>query len=205
MHSSFVLPPRLSFVVCAALLLAVGCVSTDTGVGERINPVYREMMREWQMRIQREGWSDNAVDAILAKFRSLATYRVEIRDRWDTPREFMQKGFSGDCEDIVVFMMGTLKRLHYPHGLRILIAGSLFEDHALLVVQMPDGEWRAYDVASPPVRRLAMRHLNPLVEFDEKQVKWYPGPAVQTNVAKRTASRQADDSVEMFPAIDIVP
>jgi hypothetical protein len=191
-------------VLCAALLLAVGCVSTDTGVGERINPVYREMIREWQMRISREGWSDNKVDSILVQFRGLATYRVEIRDRWDTPREFRQKGFSGDCEDIVVFMMGALKGLDYPHGLRVLIAGSLFEDHALLAVQMSDGEWRLYDVASPAVRRLGRKHLNPLVEFDEKHVKWYPAPVIETAAPKGTAS-QAGDSVEMFPTVAVVP
>ncbi len=163
------------------------------------------MIREWQMRIQKEGWSDNKVGSILTQFRSLATYRVEIRDRWDTPREFMQKGFSGDCEDIVVFMMGTLKRLNYPYGLRILIAGSLFEDHALLAVEVPNGDWRVYDVAPPAVRQLAMKHVNPLVEFDERQVKWYPGPAVETNVSRMTAPQLTGDIVEMFPPVAAAP
>ncbi len=170
--------------------MGLGCASTNTGTGERINPVYREMIREWQMRIQREGWSNKQVNAILVQFRGLATYRVDIRDRWDTPGEFMQKGFSGDCEDIVVFMMGTLKKLGYPHGLRVLIARSLIEDHALLMVQMPDNEWRVYDVTPPTVRILAINRLEPIVEFDEKQVTWYPARAVGSYDSTKTVSSQ---------------
>ena len=71
------------------------------------------------MRIQREGWSEAQLDSILFQFRRFATYRMEIQDRWDTPKEFIQKGFPGDCEDIAVFMVGTLKRLGYPYPIRV--------------------------------------------------------------------------------------
>lgn len=189
----FILPRRFSFGMCVALLLmALGCASTNTGTGERINPVYRDMIRDWQMRIEREGWSNRQVNAILAQFRGLATYRGETRDRWDTPGEFMQKGFSGDCEDIVVYMMGTLKKLGYPYGVRVLIARSLVEDHALLTVQMPDTEWRVYDVAPPVVRIFPMNRLEAIVEFDEKQIKWHPVRTLGSYALTKTVSSHAE-------------
>lgn len=158
------------------LLLAVflGACATPGGNGpERVNLLYQEKIEEWQRRIRREGWSENQVNRILVQSRALVTYRMEIRDRWDTPRGFMARGFSGDCEDIVVFAMGTLRRLGYPHAIRVLVVHGIFEDHAFLKVEMPEGEWKVYDVASEKVRTGEIAMLKPVVEFDERRVIWY--------------------------------
>jgi len=154
-----------------------GCTITATADRERIYPIYRDKIKEWQMRIQREGWTEAHLDSILFQFRRLATYQMEIQDHWDTPREFIQKGFSGDCEDIAVFMMGTLKRIGYPYRMRILIVQEIFEDHALLKVERPEGEWKVYDVVPQRVLSLEMTQLKPLVEFDERTMFWYPSQA----------------------------
>jgi len=155
------------------ILFAWGCATTETAERERIHPLYREKIEEWQLRIQREGWSESQVHTLLKQFRGLATYRMEIQDHWDTPKEFIQKGFSGDCEDIAVFMMGTLKRLGYPQRVRILIVHDLFEDHALLRVEMPEGGWKVYDVVPRKVPSREASLLKPVVEFDEANMAWF--------------------------------
>jgi len=157
---------------CSVLFLALGsCATTENG-GHY--PVYREKIQDWQTRIQREGWSENQVRSILRDFRSMATYRLEIGDHWDTPREFMAKGFASDCKNIAAFEMGVLKRLGYPHAVRILIVHALFEDHALLRIELPEGGWKVYDVVPEDVPTPEARLLKPIVEFDEKRVEWYP-------------------------------
>lgn len=154
-------------------LFTCGCATEGTTQRERIQPVYRQKIEEWQMKIRSEGWSDSQVHSILKHFRGLATYRMEIQDHWDTPKEFIQKGFTGDCEDITAYMMGTLKRLGYPYPIRILIVRNLFEDHALLLLQMPEGRWEVYDVVRRDVPSLQIKLLKPIVAFDEKRTYWF--------------------------------
>ncbi len=168
--------PRLRFSWCPLLLFALllGCASAGSGDRAALHPVYREKIKDWQMRIQREGWSESQVHSILLQFRSIASYRMEIGDHWDTPREFMEKGFSSDCKNIATFEMGVLKRLGYPRQVRILIVHSLFDDHALLRIELPEGAWKVYDVVPQNVPTPEARLLKPVVEFDERNVEWYP-------------------------------
>jgi len=172
----FLTPLRLRIFWYPLLLsvLLLGCASAGSGDRAALHPVYREKIRDWQMRIQREGWSESQVHSILLQFRSLATYRVEISDHWDTPREFMEKGFASDCKNIATFEMGVLKGLGYPYQVRILIVHALFEDHAVLHVELPEGEWKVYDVVPQNVPTPEARLLKPVVEFDERSVEWYP-------------------------------
>jgi len=164
---------RIFQLTLLLFLFACGCATTANDGREGIHPVYREKIKEWQTRIQRDGWSENQVHSVLLQFRSLAAYRVEIRDHWDTPREFMQQGFSGDCKNIAVFEMGVLKQLGYPYGIRILIVHALFEDHAVLRVEMPEGGWKVYDVVPQGVPSPRPELLKPVAEFDEKRVSWF--------------------------------
>jgi hypothetical protein len=154
-------------------VLTYGCASTGPDKPAPPNPVYREMIKEWQLRIQREGWSEDLIHSILFQFRTIATYRTEAVDHWDTPKEFMRRGFSGDCEDIAIFMMGNLKYLGYPYKIRIVIVRAILGDHAMLRIEMADGRWILYDVVPPsvPVRRPLL--FRPIVEFDDKQVNWF--------------------------------
>jgi hypothetical protein len=121
---------------------------------------------------------------------------MEIVDHWDTPKEFMRKGFSGDCEDITVFMMGTLKRLGYPHRVRVLIVEGLFEDHALLRLEMPEGGWKVYDVVPPDVPTPEWYQLRPVVEFDETGVDWFPSQAEGSHGDRRVNAVVASDPGE---------
>jgi len=168
--------PRARFLRWALLffILSSGCAATGAGTRAWVRPVYQEKIREWQVRIQREGWSESRVRAILSEFRTLIGYRMEIIDHWDTPKEFAEKGFLGDCEDMAVFMMATLKRLGYPLRIRVLIVEGFFEDHALLRVEMAQGAWRVYDVVPLSVPSPDPNLLKPIVEFDEHEVEWYP-------------------------------
>jgi hypothetical protein len=162
-------------VALLLFLLTCGCASTgmQTRTAPGTNPVYHDMIKEWQMRIHEEGWSEDLVHSILLRFRTVVTYRSEKVDHWDTPREFMERGFFGDCEDIAIFMMGSLKDLGYPYQIRVAIVKAVLEDHAMLRIEMPEGSWALYDVvpASVPVRR--PRLFRPVVEFDDTQVRWF--------------------------------
>ena len=173
--------PGQLFAWMLAFLVFAGCAG-GTRNREPVDPVYKEMIREWQLRMQKEEWSEDLIHSILFQFRTIATYRTEAVDHWDTPKEFMRRGFSGDCEDIAVFMMWTLRKIGYPHKAKILIVGSVLGDHALLKIEMPEGGWKVYDVvpSGVPVRRPNL--LRPIVEFDEKSVDWL-----------RTASQSTDN------------
>jgi hypothetical protein len=118
----------------------------------------------------------------------LAAYKVELPDHWDTPTEFENKGFSGDCKNIAIFEMAVLKRLGYPYGIKILIVHALFEDHALLRVEMPEGGWKVYDVVSEAVSSPKLDSLKPVAEFDEKQVVWFSPKSGMTQEERRPQS-----------------
>ena len=98
------------------------------------------------------------MDDVISESLRIVKYRPdeEGEDHWDTPKEFIERGFQGDCEDIAVFMMATLKRLEYDGSVKILGVRTLMGDHTMLRVQMPDGQWKNYETI--PV---------PLIEFDQ--------------------------------------
>ncbi len=162
--------------LCLILLLGIlmGCAAPqstlDPGLAQR--PYYRQI-EEWQQRIRKEGWSRPQVDRVLEECIRFVEYRMELDDHWDTPREFMARGFQGDCEDIAIFLMGTLRRLQYPHGIRIVAVTGWFEGHALLKVEMPDGGWRLYDTAGDGTPFRFHTGYRPVVEFDEQNIRYY--------------------------------
>ena len=166
---------RRLLAVCFVLMLGFSCVSSTRRLADEENPSrpYYQQIREWQQRIQKEGWAETQVHRILNACIQLVEYDVEIDDHWDTPREFIQKGFRGDCEDIVIFLMGTLKRLKYPYDIKIVAVTGLFESHALLKVEMPDGTWRYFDTAAGNPPQAFHIDYKPVVEFDETDISYY--------------------------------
>ena len=74
-------------------------------------------------KVRQEGWSKGLVSDIVDSCLKISKYEPEPagRDHWKTYGEF-QKDFRGDCEDIATFMYGTLKRLDYPHALKLRIS-----------------------------------------------------------------------------------
>ncbi len=176
------------FAVLFLSLFVWGCATTVDEGRQWVHPVYREKIKEWQMRIQEEGWSEKQVHSVLLQFRGLAAYRVEINDHWDTPADFIRQNFSGDCKNIAVFEMGVLKQLGYPYGVKILIVHALFEDHALLRVEMPEGGWKAYDVVAENVPSPRPDLLKPVAEFDEKRIGWFPQQSAKPHDARKPES-----------------
>ncbi|MBN1105212.1 MAG: hypothetical protein JXL84_17495 [Deltaproteobacteria bacterium] len=153
------------------LLFLLSACQTPRGVsGNTTGDLYYQKIREWQNRIQREGWTVGRLDDVLGEALGFVIYRLEIDDHWDTPHEFIHRGFQGDCEDIAVFMMGTLRYLRYPHRVRVLAVQGVFTGHALLKVEMPDGLWRIYETSGPALRGVNPNRLRVLVEFDEREI-----------------------------------
>ncbi len=182
---------RLFWFPLLLFVFVFGCATAGPGDRASLHPVYREKIKDWQMRIQREGWSETQVHSILLQFRGLATYRMEIGDHWDTPKEFMQKGFASDCKNIATYEMGALKQLGYPYQVRILIVHALFEDHALLRIELPEGGWKVYDVVPQNVPTPEARLLKPVVEFDEHRVEWYPSETLASYDSRKASSLAA--------------
>src|SRR5208337_4008448 len=94
-------------------------------------------------------------------------------------------------KNIAAFEMGALKQLGYPYQVRILIVHALFEDHALLRIELPEGGWKVYDVVPQNVPTPEARLLKPVVEFDERSVEWYPSETLASYDSRRGNSLAA--------------
>jgi hypothetical protein len=154
------------------LLIYIGCSPVyfqpeDPGVD------YRWEIENWQKRIQNESWNEAIVDNIMSTCLKIARYEQDSgADYWKTYREFI-KDFSGDCEDIATFMYGTLKRLDYPKDIRLRIIRMPLGDHAVLMVELPNGRWKMFNSIPIPGDMLDIAVSRTLVEWDDKNI-YYP-------------------------------
>lgn len=127
------------------------------------------IIKEFKNRVAQEGWSNEMVVELLVKSQKLTRAALDIEDHWDTPQEFVDRNFEGDCEDIAIFMLATLRTLGYPHQARILAAKTMFVDHALLKVEMPDNTWHVFETTQAINTKVRLAYT-PIVEFDEKRI-----------------------------------
>jgi len=134
---------------------------------------YRWAIERWQQKVQAEGWGEPLIDEITSSCLRLAKYEQEHGDdNWKTYHEFL-KDFKGDCEDISVFMYGTLKRLGYPKALRLRIIRMPLGDHAVLMVELPKGEWKMFNSTSMPLDFADIAVSRTIVEWDDNNI-YYP-------------------------------
>ena len=185
----------LIIAIICLMLWAVGCVSLHpsfyTWKEGDPKPAYHDLIRDWQERIQREGWSERLVGEVCYTVRWLIDYKLDMNDDiWSMPDEALRSG-TGDCEDIATLQYWTLKRvLGYSHQVRLAVYDcqhmqiwlhlttfpfpippsvirSTDWDHAVLHVEMPDGIWKLYDstgaLGMVPAPRL-------MVEWDENNI-----------------------------------
>jgi hypothetical protein len=162
------------FIIIISLIIFSGCTATHLPYTDKRHNTYYNQIKEWQQRLKRDGWTENVIDDIIRQSRRICTYRLEIADYWDTPREFITRGFSGDCEDIAIFMMANLKRLQYPYPVRVIAVRVMLEDHALIKVKMPDGRWKVYETISGTGIIGRGGFYSPIVEFDENNIFFHP-------------------------------
>jgi hypothetical protein len=154
------------------LLIFIGC-SPVYFQPENPGVDYRWAIEHWQKRIQKEGWNQSLVDDIMSKCLMIARYEQESGDDyWKTYQEFL-KDFSGDCEDITVFMYGTLKRLGYPKGIKLRIIRMPRGDHAVLMVELPNDKWKMFNSTPMPGDMFDIAVSRTLVEWDDKNI-YYP-------------------------------
>ena len=159
--------------ITLGLFLVTGCMSFYQPTPTKTKGLYYEKIKEWQLRIKDEGWSEGLVTDVVRNLTKLAKYRKDEYDSWDTPKEFIGRGFEGDCEDIAIFVMGTLKRLEYPYLVRVLAVSTSDQDHALLRVRLPEGDWKIYDTMSFPLKEIDRLFYRPIVEFDENDIIYF--------------------------------
>jgi len=165
-----------SIVTILLFALTAGCSALHQPNPNAINNLYRDQIIEWQKRIAEQGWVENLVDDVVNGCIRFSKYEKERGDHWATPKEFREKGFKGDCEDIAVFTMGTLKNLNYPHKVRILAVRTLTGDHAILKIEVP-GElskrWKIYETVPVPLVEFDQLFYRPIVEFDDKEIFYF--------------------------------
>jgi hypothetical protein len=165
----------MSRVLAAGLCLFIvaACAAAKHPSTPSPEDVYGGKIKDWQERIRREGWSEDNVRRLLADCRGMVRYQMELKDRWSTPREFIDDGFAGDCEDIAFFLMSGLKRLGYPHQVRVLVVKDLFNYHALLKVELPEGRWVIFETMPGGRLEVQTGRLHPVVEFDDVHVAYF--------------------------------
>lgn len=111
----------------------------------KVRESYENQIKDWQQRVQEEGWTENLINDVYHGSIKLTRYKTEKGDYWDTPNEFISNGFEGDCEDMAAFIWGSFKMLNYPHEIRIRGVMTSTGDHALTVIEMPDGKWKTLE------------------------------------------------------------
>lgn len=122
-----------------------------------------------QRKIEQNGWNNQTVDEIIEEVRMLTFLTMETGDHWDTPKEFVDKKFQGDCEDIAIFFFAMLKKLNYPHPVRISAIKSDFVEHAVLKVQMPDKSWKMFETVKKTENNMQFAYT-PIVEFNDQEI-----------------------------------
>lgn len=151
------------------LLISIGC-SPVFLQPENPGVDYRWAIEGWQQRIQEESWDEALVSDIMSSCIKLAKYEAEDGDDyWKTYQEFL-RDFKGDCEDISVFMYGTLKRLDYPNRVRLRIIRMPSGDHSVLMVEMPSGEWKMYNSTPVPGDFTDILLSRTIVEWDDRNI-----------------------------------
>jgi hypothetical protein len=163
----------LQFAAAALLICLVGC-SPVYFQPEDPGSDYRWYIEQWQQRVREEGWSEALVNDIVDSCLNIAKYEPEPahHDHWKTYGEF-QISYRGDCEDIATFMYGTLKRLEYPYAQKLRIIRMPAGDHAVLMVQLPNDQWKMYNSIPQPGDFLDLALARTIVEWDDQRI-YYP-------------------------------
>lgn len=144
---------------------------------------FYKQIEGWERLVQEKGWTKETLDEIIltCKWR-YSRYRLEKPedvpkdyrwpdDYWKTPLDMINDNFKGDCEDIAGFFFGVLKRLKYPHEVRIRGMRYILGDHALIRVKLLDGKWKTYEVLKNPLAFLD--RLYTIEEWDENNIWIY--------------------------------
>jgi hypothetical protein len=176
MHRIFAIPLILLFCSCAALYQ-----HPRLHEGDGIKVKYEEQIKDWQERIKKDGWSENLVDEIVDTSQVFVRYTSDKNpdyrwknDYWYTPEEMIDADFKGDCEDIGILIYGTLKKLKYPHDVRLLVVGTIQPaEHLLVNVEMSDGRWKKYETVKMFLSEIDSIFYRPMLEFDEDHIWIY--------------------------------
>lgn len=146
----------------------------------KVKTKFYEQIKEWEQLVQEKGWTRGIVDKIIrtVKWR-YSDYTLEkpedtpkgyrwAKDYWKTPLDMINDDFKGDCEDIAGLFFGVLKRLKYPHEVRMSGMRYVLGDHALIRVEMPDGKWKLYEILKNPLAPLD--RIYSIEEWDENDI-----------------------------------
>jgi hypothetical protein len=178
---------RISILIYCLIFLS-SCAtyyqSPELHKGEGIKVKYEDQIKEWQKRMKEDGWTNELVDEIASTIQSFVQYNSDDRpdykwkdDYWYTPGEMIEAEFKGDCEDIGILLYGTLKKLRYPHVVRLVILETIqWDEHLMVKVQMPNGNNKFYETVDVLGIQVDQLFYRPMIEFDEDNIyiySWY--------------------------------
>jgi hypothetical protein len=137
--------------------------------------INERQIKNWEKKIKKDGWSIRLIHEIYWDSIHLADYDYDSSDinngdYWFTPKEFIENDFHGDCEDISVFIWSIFKKLKYPHQIRIRIVMGTIGGHALIMIELPNGEWKQFESVLLNIPGGEFIWYRGTCEFDEKNI-----------------------------------
>jgi len=151
-------------LIVAIFLTGCTCFYQPANIKADPQTKYYEHIRDWQIR----DWQERDVSSVINFCLKYVVYTYDPPDHWQTYQEMINSDFHGDCEDIALFMAGTLRALGYPYQIRILLVKIIEGEHAMLKVELPNGKWRVYQTVDAPLWQIDV--FVPICEFDEKEI-----------------------------------
>jgi hypothetical protein len=179
---------RKILILSCCFLFLVSCAtyyqSPTLHKGEGIKVKYEDQVREWQKRMKEDGWTNELIDEIASTIQTFVQYNSDKfpdykwkNDYWYTPSEMINADFKGDCEDIGILLYGTLKKLRYPHDVRLVVHATWqWDEHLGVKIIMPDGGIKLYETVDVIGIQIDQIFYRPMFEFDEDNIyiySWY--------------------------------
>ena len=161
------------------ILIFAGCAISPMIQPSNPYRTYFIDLQKWAERSDKEGWSENLVDDVVAGCIWVSAYNLgettASEDGYKTIQAFYDNGMQGQCYQYSLFMLQTLlDYLDYPYQVRILAVHAIGGDHALLKVELPDGTWKTYETTRGLpgiVDRIFDRQFLEIY-FDKEARKW---------------------------------
>lgn len=172
-HLHAALKPSLALLCLLAVSCAAGTDPVKIDKHKAMEKIYYQQIEDWREKIANEGWSDSMVDKVVYGTRANCKYDWQARTVFKSPQQMIAGGFEGNCGDIASLIYGTLKRLGYPHEVRLQIVRVFWSHHMLAKVRMPSGSWKSYQTVESPFARLDEPFYTPVLEFNETGIWEY--------------------------------
>jgi len=132
-------------------------------------------MAGWQMRIAKEGWTEDLTDDLIDYLHELLLYApvgpCGTATGVCSPGAMQKYGYKGMCMSCGSYMYHTFKYLDYPRGVRIGLVREFGIGHQVTRIERPDGTWRMINSFSAfGLHYLDEPFYHSIIDFDDKGI-----------------------------------